>query len=143
MQISTVDPSRRAARFRRLLVASCGALLLMLAAAPLLGASQPVPAEQLRTWAAETDMAPGGGSARRGGRWRVELARAGSQDEALALYDRLREAGYPAEIRPVTREGGYDYVVGIRHLSAEADAAALAARLRDTPGVTEPRVVRG
>ena len=104
---------------------------------------QPVPAEQLRTWAAETDMAPGGGSARRGGRWRVELARAGSQDEALALYDRLREAGYPAEIRPVAREGGYDYVVGIRHLSAEADAAALAARLRDTPGVTEPRVVRG
>lgn len=61
MQISTVDPSRRAARFRRLVAVSCGALLLMLAAAPLLGASQPVPTEQWRTvlegWSADLEEA--------------------------------------------------------------------------------------
>lgn len=103
----------------------------------------PVPAEQLRTWAAETDMQAGGGRAQRGGHWRVDLARAATQAEALELYDRLREAGFPAQIRPVRSEAGYDYVISIGRLATEADAAALAARLRATPGVAEPRVVRG
>ena len=102
----------------------------------------PVPPEQLARWAMETEIQPGTGSARRNGRWRVELAQAQSQAEALALYDRLREAGYPARILPLGAEGGLVYSVRIASLASEAEAAALAARLRDTPGVTEPRVGR-
>ena len=71
--------------------------------------------------------------------WRV----ARTQAEALALYDRLREAGYPAQIRPVKDDEGYAYAIAIRHLADEAEAAALAARLKNVPGVAEPRIVRG
>jgi hypothetical protein len=104
---------------------------------------QPVPPEQLQKWALETDMQPGAGGAHRNGRWRIDLALARTQAEALALYDRLREAGYPAEIRPVKDDQGYAYAIAIRHLADEAEAAALAARLKTVPGVAEPRVVRG
>ncbi|MGH8664789.1 MAG: FecR domain-containing protein [Burkholderiales bacterium] len=101
---------------------------------------QPVPPEQLQKWAVETEMQPGAGGARRNGRWRVDLALARTQAEALALYDRLREAGYPAQIRPVKDAEGYSYAVGIRHLASEVEAAGLAARLKDMPGVTQARI---
>jgi hypothetical protein len=104
---------------------------------------QPVPAEQLARWAAETDIQPGTGSMRRNGRWRVELAQPASQAEALALYDRLREAGYAAQIVPVRTADVVAYSVRIRRLASEAEAGALAARLKAVPGVTEPRVRRG
>jgi hypothetical protein len=104
---------------------------------------QPVPAEQLQRWAAETQMQPGAGGARRNGRWRVQLALVPTQAEALDLYDRLREAGYPARIRPVQDAEKYAYAVGIRYLASEAEAAGLAARLKDVPGVTAPRIIGG
>ena len=106
-------------------------------------AVQPVPPEQLERWATETEIQPGTGSARHNGRWRVELAQASSQLEALALYDRLRAAGYPARILPLRADGAWAYTVFISSLASEAEAAALAARLKDTPGVTEPRARRG
>lgn len=104
---------------------------------------QPVPPEQLERWAAETEMQPGAGGARRNGRWRVELAIVPTQAEALDLYDRLREAGYPARIRPMSDAGDYSYAVGIRHLASEAEAVGLAARLKDMPGVRQARIVGG
>jgi hypothetical protein len=104
---------------------------------------QPVPAEQLARWAAETQMQPGAGGTRRNGRWQVELALVPTQAEALELYDRLREAGYPARIRPVSDSGKYAYAVTIRRLASEAEAAGLAARLKDMPGVTAPRITGG
>jgi len=61
MQISTVDPSRRMVGHRRHVAVSCGAVLLMLATAPLLRASQPMPAEQWRAvlegWSADLEEA--------------------------------------------------------------------------------------
>jgi hypothetical protein len=104
---------------------------------------QPVPPEQLQKWALETDMQPGAGGAHRTGRWRVDLAVTRTQAEALALYDRLRESGYPAQIRPVKDGEGYAYAIAIGHLAAEAEAAALAERLKSVPGVAEPRIVGG
>jgi hypothetical protein len=104
---------------------------------------QPVPAEQLERWATETEIQPGTGSIRRNGRWRVDLAQAASQAEALALYDRLRAAGYPVRILPLRAEGAWVYSVRIASLASELEATALAARLKDVPGVTEPRVGRG
>jgi hypothetical protein len=88
---------------------------------------------QLQQWAEETEIQAGGGAARAGGRFQLVLARAPSQDEALAVYDRVRAAGYPAEIRPLRQEAGVVYVVRIRNLASRADVQALAARLEVKP----------
>ena len=107
------------------------------------GQTQPVgfaAPEQLRQWALETEIETGKGAARRGGKWRVTLASAESQAGALALYDRLRDAGYAAEIRPGRSGEATVYHVRIGNLPSKAEAEALAARLRGQPGVTEPKV---
>jgi hypothetical protein len=97
------------------------------------GQTQPIgfvePA-QLDQWAAETDLQPGRGVARRGGRFHAQLARSDSQGAALAVYDQLRAAGYPAEIRPVREGDQVFYVVRIRNLPSQAEARALESRLR-------------
>jgi cell division septation protein DedD len=75
-----------------------------------------------------------------GGKWRVTLASAGTQSEALALYDQLRTAGYAAEIHPVKSGDKRVYVVRISRLSTKGDAEALAAQLRGQHGVGESKV---
>ena len=102
-----------------------------------LGFVEPV---QLAQWAQQTEIADGQGAARRGGKWRVTLASAGTQNEALSVYDQVRTAGYAAEIHPVKAGGKRVYVVRISRLPTKADAEALAAQLRGMHGVEEPRV---
>jgi hypothetical protein len=107
------------------------------------GETQPVglvEPTQLAQWARETEIAEGRGAARRGGKWRLTLARADTQKAALEVYDRLRDAGYAAEIFPVKAGAGHEYLVRISRLPSKADAEALAEQLRDTAGVQEPKV---
>lgn len=107
------------------------------------GQTQPigfVEPPQLQQWAQETEIQAGRGAARRGGRFQVHLARAASQDAALAVYDQLRTAGYPAEIRPVRQGEQVVYIVRIRNLPSRAEAQALADRLRGKFGVENPGV---
>jgi hypothetical protein len=107
------------------------------------GATQPVgfvDATQLAQWARETEIEDGRGAARSGGRWKVMLARADTQKAALEVYDRLRDAGYAAEIIPVKAGAGHDYLVRISRLASKADAEALADQLRGTAGVADPKV---
>ena len=107
------------------------------------GETQPVgfvDPTQLAQWARETEIEDGRGAARSGGRWKVTLARAATQGAALEVYDRLRDAGYAAEILPVKADAGHDYLVRISRLSTRADAEALAEQLRGTAGVQEPKV---
>ena len=107
------------------------------------GETQPVgfvDPTQLAQWARETEIEDGRGAARSGGRWKVTLARAATQGAALEVYDRLRDAGYAAEILPVKVDAGHDYLVRISRLSTRADAEALAEQLRATAGVQEPKV---
>lgn len=99
-----------------------------------------VSAEQLKLWSAETDIAAGRGAAREGGRWRVSLAEAGTQDEALQVYDAVRKAGYPAEIRALKIEEALVYRVRVSQLASRQDAEAVAAALKGKFGITEPRV---
>ena len=61
--------------------------------------------------------------ARSGGRWLVTLARAESQKAALEVYDRLRDAGYAAEIFPVKAGAGHDYLVRITRLASNGKRA--------------------
>lgn len=106
------------------------------------GKSQPVgfvSREQLAKWAAETEIRLGGGAALRGGRWQVTLRSADTRAAALGLYDRARAAGYPAEVHPVRLMRGTRYDVRVRRLRSQADARAVAARLRAELGVA-PRV---
>src|SRR5438477_6466100 len=107
------------------------------------GKTQPVGTvdkAQLGQWAAETDLQTGKGVSRRGGRFSVLLATADEQNAALALYDELRNAGYPAEIWPVKQAEKLVYVVRIRQLPSRAEANALANQLRGKFGITEPKV---
>ena len=96
------------------------------------GRTQPlgmVEAAQLAQWGAETEIEAGKGAARRGGRFRVELAALESQPPALAMRDQAREAGYAAEL--ARRQAGDKnlYTVQIRHLPSRAEAQPLAAQL--------------
>ena len=95
---------------------------------------------QLVQWAGETEIADGQGAARQGGRWRVTLASAATQGEALEVYSQLRTAGYAAEIHPAGAGAKRIYHVRISRLPTRADADALAAQLRGMHGVAEPRV---
>jgi len=99
-----------------------------------------VPQEQLAKWAAETDIATGAGALRKGSKWRVYLADASDQGAALKTYDQLRNAGYAAEIRPVTTEAGINYRVRISNLATQQEAAALGAKLKAQMGFAEPKV---
>jgi hypothetical protein len=99
-----------------------------------------VDSKQLAQWARETEMEPGKGALTSAGRFAVVLAGFPDQNGALALYDELRNAGYPAEIRPVKEAERITYHVRIRHLASRADAQSVAGQLRGKYGITEPRV---
>lgn len=89
-----------------------------------------VDAGQVARWAAETEVEPGRGIGRVGGRWQVRLGLAESPTEALRLVDQLAALGVPARIKPRRRDGdGYRYDVRVRELASESEAKALAARL--------------
>ncbi|MGQ0547811.1 MAG: FecR domain-containing protein [Betaproteobacteria bacterium] len=109
------------------------------------GATQPVGVveqKQLEQWARETDIEPGKGAARPGGRFGVLAATADDQGAALVLYDRLRAAGYPAEVLPQRQGEKMVYPVRIRQLASQADAQALAERLRSEHDIPEPMVTQ-
>ena len=107
------------------------------------GKTQPVglvEPQQLNEWAKETEIERGKGAARLGGKWSVRLASADSQRDALAVYDQVRKAGYPAEIVPLKDADKRSYVVRIGNLPSKAEAAALADALRGKHGVSDPQV---
>ena len=107
------------------------------------GQSQPVglvdPA-QLRQWSAETEIETGRGAVRRGGRWKVTLGVADSQQAALKLYDDVRAAGYPAVILPAISGDKHVYNVRVVNLPSKAEAESLAASLKGKLGADSPTV---
>jgi len=107
------------------------------------GKTQPVAfvgKAQLDEWARETEIERGKGAARRGGKWRVELASPDNQADALAVYTQVREAGYAASILPAKEGDKLVYHVRVAHLPSKAEAEALAGQLKGKYGVVEPRV---
>ena len=96
--------------------------------------------KQIDEWAKETEIEAGKGAARRGGRWKVELAAADNQNAALAVYDQVRAAGYAARIVPAGDAEKRIYLVRIANLPSKAEAEALAAQLRGKYGVAEPKI---
>ena len=99
-----------------------------------------VGAKQLEQWGLETEVEDGKGALRRGGRFGVHLAQGDKQDALRPLRDRLREAGYPAEIAQRKQGDKTNFVVRIRQLPSREAAQALANQLKGKHGVKEPRV---
>lgn len=99
----------------------------------------PVDRKQLELWAAETEIQGGSGGARRGGRYQVDASVSSDQKTALAAYDTLRAAGYPAVLHPVKTERGYEYRVRIQQLPTQRDAQAAVEKIK-TLGLAEAAV---
>ena len=97
-----------------------------------------VPMEQLKAWAAETEIADGSGALRKGGRWKLYLGNYRQQLEALALYDGLRREGYPVRIQPQQGEDGQIYRIRLAGFSSEQEANALGANLKQMIPSLEP-----
>ena len=99
-----------------------------------------VDAQRIAEWGRETEIEPGKGAARRGGRFSVELASLGSQSSAGAISKQLQDAGYPAQV--VQRKEGEKvlYTVRIRQLPSRTEAEALAGQLKGKFGVKDPKV---
>lgn len=91
--------------------------------------------ETVKRWAAETEIRPGAGALRRGGKWKLLLASTDGQAAALEVYDRVAGAGYAASIRPRIVDDAVRYEVLLRNLASKAEAEALAARLKPRLGL--------
>ena len=68
------------------------------------------------------------------------MAAPAAEVEALAVYDRLREAGYPAAIQLAQKDGTSVYRVRIAGLLSEADGASVTIKLKSELGLTEVSV---
>jgi hypothetical protein len=95
---------------------------------------------QRDAWLKEATVAGGTGTLRKGGKWRLYLAESDNQYDALKIYDKLRDAGYAAEVRPVSGDKGANYRVRISNFASKEEAAALGGKLKGKLGVTEPTV---
>ncbi len=96
--------------------------------------------EELKARAQETDIAPDAGALRRGGKWSLRLGAMLREQEARALRDRAREAGFAARPRAVDR-GKRNYEVVITGFASETEARAAASGIGKQLGV-EARAVR-
>lgn len=99
----------------------------------------PVDPDKLKQWAAETEIAPGAGAVRRGGRWTVILASATEEERARSVRDQARLAGYGAELRPRRDSGRARFDVLIRKLPDRGEAERLAAAVAKDLGFAGAR----
>lgn len=92
-----------------------------------------------RGLARQTEIESGDGASRAAGKWKVLAATAGTSEAALALYDRIREAGFAAYIRPVrprtTEASGWRYQVLLGRFPDAVEAEVVAARLKQLVGL--------
>lgn len=97
--------------------------------------------QQLSAWKAQTELPFDRRPAPRQGKWGVEVATVDSESAALALYDRIRGAGYEARIKPQPAAGGtYRYSVRLTRLATESEAAELARQFAPSLPVPSPTV---
>jgi hypothetical protein len=95
---------------------------------------------QLNAYAQETELKPGAGVASRVGNYKIYAARTPNQQEAIAVYERLRDAGYAAAIQPAVSQGKQIYQVRIAGILTEADGVAVAIKLRVQLGLQDVHV---
>lgn len=107
-----------------------GAFWVVFGGQPEKPAGQATP-EQLAKFIDQAEMTPGAGILLQGGLWRTVAGSFSAVAPAAGLRERLRVAGYPAQL--VSRQGQHE--VRINQLATRADAEAVLARLQATPGL--------
>jgi hypothetical protein len=105
-------------------------------------AVSPIEQTLLARYAQETEIQPNSGSLAVGGKWKVQAVATAEEAQALAAYDRLRDAGYPAQIDPTGRGKSVTYRVRVAGLASNVEAAALAVRLKAEFGFEAVSVAR-
>lgn len=101
-----------------------------------------VDSAQWADWAKQTEISAGSAYAERGGRWKLELGVFDCEREALALYDRVRAAGYAVKIQPQGVGKRYRYALRIEALPSRSDAEVLAAQIAGALDLDSLRVTR-
>ena len=99
--------------------------------------------DQVRRWAALTELQSDAPTLRAGGAWAVVAARTDTEEAALALYDQLRTAGHPVRIVPLRIKGSYVYELLIGPVGERHDAEVLAERINAFTGSSGQVVRRG
>ena len=98
--------------------------------------------EVFRKLARQTEILAGDGASRSDGKWRVLAGSAAGEEAALELYDRVRDAGFAARVKPRAAEGGgWRYEVLLAGFASADEATVAAARLTAATGL-KPSVVR-
>ena len=91
--------------------------------------------DELAKFIKTTELQPGQGVAVVGGRWRVVAAAAKSYSVAKRLEARLREQGYPAQVKAKQVAGAIVHEVRINGLVSMEDAQAVLSRMVAIEGV--------
>jgi hypothetical protein len=116
---------------------------LQFVVAPRNGAPQPlawVETEKLKQWAAETELTPGAGVTLAAGAWVVQLSAHADVETAANEQQRLREAGYAAEVTQVQVQGKTYHRLRVAGFDTQADAKAFAGRIQGKFGARSPWV---
>ncbi len=92
-------------------------------------------ADEVAARAAETEIAAGAGALSGKGAWSVRLGASGTEADALALYDKARDAGFPARIVTHEAEDGRRYEVRLTGYASAARAASAATGVAGALGV--------
>ena len=90
----------------------------------------PVSRAQIALWVLETETQSGEGVAERGGKWKITAASGRALNEALDVGKALRDAGYPAEIRPAKIKDKRVYEVRLSNFASREDAEFVVRNLK-------------
>jgi hypothetical protein len=102
---------------------------------------KPLDPEVFRKLARQTEILAGDGASRAAGRWRLLVAVAANEAAALEVYDRVRAAGFAAQLRPRRAEGeGSRYEVLVGRYASPAEAGVAAASLQAATGLNSSAV---
>lgn len=103
------------------------------------GAGEPLATateDEFQRRARETDIWPGDGSGRPGGRWSLLLGSFADDRSALAVYDLTRDKGYATKVVVRSNESGtLQYQVVVAGFADQAEAVATASRLKAATGL--------
>ena len=99
-----------------------------------------VETDKLKQWAAETDLEPGAGVTLASGGWVVQLSAYAQLESAASAQDKMRKAGYAAEVTQVQVQGKTYHRLRVAGFDTQADAKAFAGRIKGKFGARSPWV---
>ena len=102
----------------------------------------PVTADKVADWALQTDVKPGAGVLRNGGRWTLALQSSPDAADLQPLMQRLAGEGYPVEDSSFGHKGRTWHRLILRQIASYRDARTLADRLQDSGLSAQPWILQ-